>query len=78
MDSTTWLGICTSGVGIAMGRRMVNPVLLIQQAPYLGNFHVLRGGNWGGFAYLARCAYRLNDRPNYAMDYIGFRCVKGL
>ena len=31
MGYTTWLGMCWSGVGIGMGRRMVNQPLLIQQ-----------------------------------------------
>jgi hypothetical protein len=36
MAFTTWLGMCLSGVGIGMGRRMVNQQLLIQQARHLG------------------------------------------
>src|SRR5579862_5466790 len=31
MAFTTWLGMCMSGVGIGMGRRLVNQQLLIQQ-----------------------------------------------
>jgi formylglycine-generating enzyme required for sulfatase activity len=38
---------------------------------------VLRGGNWSGYAYYARCAYRNNYSPNNANNYIGFRCVRG-
>ena len=36
MGFTTWRGMCLSGVGIGMGRRMVNQLLLIQQARHLG------------------------------------------
>src|ERR1035441_32124 len=36
MDYTTWRGMWMRGVGIGMGRRMVNPLLLIQQARHLG------------------------------------------
>ena len=36
MDFTTWRGMCMSGVGIGMGRRMVNQLLIIQQARQQG------------------------------------------
>ena len=39
---------------------------------------VLRGGSWLSNAYLARCAYRINNDPNSADYLIGFRCVRGL
>jgi formylglycine-generating enzyme required for sulfatase activity len=41
---------------------------------------VLRGGYWYGFASYARCAFRFNFgfTPNLFLNYIGFRCVKGL
>ena len=59
-------------------------------SPYLGGadprgpasspdgFRVLRGGHWLINAYYARCAYRFFDFPNVAVNYIGFRCVRGL
>src|ERR1700677_4632535 len=36
MGYTTWQGISMSGVGIGMGRRMDNRLLLIQPDPQLG------------------------------------------
>ncbi len=41
---------------------------------------VLRGGGWGGYASLARCAFRYyyHDYPVNAYNDIGFRCVRGL
>ena len=67
-----------SGVGIGMGRRMVNPQLLIQQARHLGAGRVLRGGDWSDGAYFARCADRGNAHPVSVDGNLGFRCVRGL
>ncbi|MBI4661502.1 MAG: SUMF1/EgtB/PvdO family nonheme iron enzyme [Verrucomicrobia bacterium] len=36
---------------------------------------VLRGGSWDDDADLARCAYRLGDRPDYRFSLVGFRVV---
>ena len=59
-------------------------------SPYLGGSdprgpvgplsnRVLRGGVWLSGAYNARCANRdEGDYPHIAMNYIGFRCVRGL
>lgn len=45
----------------------------------LNGDRVLRGGDWNGPAYSARCANRsYNGTPTVADQYIGFRCVKGL
>ena len=41
------------------------------------NYRVLRGGYWGDGAGLARCAFRNYDFPGDAVNYIGFRCVRG-
>jgi formylglycine-generating enzyme required for sulfatase activity len=42
-------------------------------------YRVLRGGYWGGYAYYSRCSCRLSyGDPSYALDLIGFRCVRGL
>jgi formylglycine-generating enzyme required for sulfatase activity len=41
-------------------------------------YRVLRGGYWSNYASVARCANRYRYYPNYADDYIGFRCVRGL
>ena len=43
------------------------------------SYRVLRGGDWYGSAFIARCAYRnVNNSPSNANDYFGFRCVRGL
>ena len=58
-------------------------------SPYLGgsdprgpvgplSYRVLRGGDWTGIAYNARCAFRYNSIPDYADSALGFRCVRGL
>jgi formylglycine-generating enzyme required for sulfatase activity len=58
-------------------------------SPYLGGSNprgpvgplsnrVLRGGFWAYYAGNARCAYRVSDNPDFADDFIGFRCVRGL
>ena len=39
---------------------------------------VLRGGYWVSNAYLARCAFRNSHIPDLALNYFGFRCVRGL
>ncbi len=39
---------------------------------------VLRGGTWIGYAGSARCAFRSGNVPNFAYDFFGFRCVRGL
>ncbi|MDC3255325.1 formylglycine-generating enzyme family protein [bacterium] len=40
-----------------------------------GSNRVLRGGNWRGFADVARCAGRGRVNPGYAFSYVGFRAV---
>jgi formylglycine-generating enzyme required for sulfatase activity len=40
-------------------------------------FRVIRGGDWYGPAYLARCARRVSVPPNFANVFVGFRCVRG-
>jgi sulfatase modifying factor 1 len=58
-------------------------------SPYLGgtdprgpvgplSSHVLRGGSWYNFAYVARCAFRFSGDPSYADVSFGFRCMRGL
>jgi formylglycine-generating enzyme required for sulfatase activity len=59
-------------------------------SPYLGgtdprgpvgslSLRVLRGGDWNGVAGGARCAYRVSfGLPSFALNSIGFRCVRGL
>ena len=36
---------------------------------------VLRGGAFNHAGYIARCAYRYGNSPNYANDFVGFRVV---
>jgi formylglycine-generating enzyme required for sulfatase activity len=38
---------------------------------------VLRGGSWYYYADLARCAGRNSNTPALAVNYSGFRCVRG-
>lgn len=45
-------------------------------APSTSFLRVLRGGEYSGFAVVARCAFRLNTEPQDAGA--GFRCAKGL
>ena len=40
-----------------------------------GSNRVLRGGNWRGYADVARCAGRGRVNPGYAFSYVGFRAV---
>jgi formylglycine-generating enzyme required for sulfatase activity len=58
-------------------------------SPYLGgtdprgpvgplNYRVLRGGSWSDDADRARCARRVIGNQDYGVDYVGFRCVRGL
>lgn len=44
--------------------------------PDSGTYRVLRGGHWNFFAFIARCANRGKNNPDYADNTIGFRCVK--
>ena len=46
--------------------------------PASGSYRVLRGGSWDDYADAARCAYRRNSDPAYAVSLVGFRCVRGL
>jgi formylglycine-generating enzyme required for sulfatase activity len=45
--------------------------------PLTGSHHVLRGGSWYVVAFYSRCAYRDYGFPDYAVYYVGFRCVRG-
>jgi len=46
--------------------------------PATGSVRVLRGGDWFDFAYFARCASRQVYNPLNAVNFVGFRCVRGL
>ena len=39
---------------------------------------VIRGGSYQSYAWDARCAYRIQELPNWAYLNVGFRCVRGL
>ncbi len=41
-----------------------------------GENRVLRGGSWFDRNDLLRSSYRSGDMPEYALNYIGFRCVQ--
>jgi iron(II)-dependent oxidoreductase len=46
------------------------------QGPETGEIKVEKGGPWGTWPYLARCAYRhFTDPPTYQDAHIGFRIV---
>jgi formylglycine-generating enzyme required for sulfatase activity len=45
--------------------------------PLTGSHRVLRGGSWYFAALDSRCAARDYGYPHYAVDYAGFRCVRG-
>ena len=45
--------------------------------PATGSFRVLRGGVWGKYANILRCAYRDYYYPDIGDYVIGFRCVRG-
>lgn len=49
----------------------VNPA-----GPDTGTFRVLRGGSWIHEESACRCAKRFFKEPEYADNYIGFRCVR--
>jgi len=43
-----------------------------------GSYRVLRGGFWNNLdANFARSAFRSNDTPSAAVNYYGFRLVRG-
>jgi len=46
--------------------------------PASGTYRVLRGGSWGDLASFARVAYRNFINPDYELNYVGFRCARGL
>jgi formylglycine-generating enzyme required for sulfatase activity len=46
--------------------------------PASGSSRVVRGGPWGGYANLARCANRLGYSPANSIYSVGFRSVTGL
>lgn len=46
------------------------------KGPDEGEFRVLRGGSWIHDAGSSRCARRYSRPPEYADNYIGFRCAK--
>jgi formylglycine-generating enzyme required for sulfatase activity len=45
--------------------------------PATGSGRVLRGGYWGSYVNVARCAFRFGSNPVGAGGSIGFRCVRG-
>lgn len=59
------------------------PRTIYPTGPATGLNRVLRGGDWRGSAYDARCANRAADEPSVAgilseEEGFGFRCVRGL
>ncbi len=46
------------------------------KGPGSGQYRVLRGGAWYSDHNVARCAYRDDGVPAYALDYLGFRCAR--
>jgi sulfatase modifying factor 1 len=44
--------------------------------PATGNCRVARGGDWNFFPSHARCAARIYYSPSFAINMVGFRCVK--
>jgi formylglycine-generating enzyme required for sulfatase activity len=46
--------------------------------PASGSNRVLRGGDWESYAFVARCAFRVNLSPLTTSSSFGFRCVRGL
>ena len=47
--------------------------------PVTGIYRFMRGGGWGNTADQARCAYRYGQNtPDYPIQTLGFRCVRGL
>jgi formylglycine-generating enzyme len=52
---------------------IINP-----KGPNKGSSRVLRGGSWIHDAASSRCAKRYSRPPEYADNYIGFRCAKSV
>jgi formylglycine-generating enzyme required for sulfatase activity len=48
------------------------------RGPASGSYRVMRGGSWGDVAVVTRCANRVVNVPDGAVNVIGFRCVRGL
>jgi sulfatase modifying factor 1 len=46
--------------------------------PPTGSYRVLRGGSWYVDALNARCADRNYSYPSGGLNFVGFRCVRGL
>jgi formylglycine-generating enzyme required for sulfatase activity len=44
--------------------------------PDSGEYRVLRGGSWGNYVWLARCASRYQGHPWIRSGLVGFRCAK--
>ncbi|HEC22097.1 MAG TPA: hypothetical protein ENI95_04165 [Chloroflexi bacterium] len=48
------------------------------QGPAEGEQRVVRGGSWGDYPFLIRATNRGMLRPEGALNFIGFRCVKDI
>jgi formylglycine-generating enzyme required for sulfatase activity len=46
-----------------------------REDPDAGGYRVLRGGSWDNSRNLARCAYRVDARPDNNWSGYGFRVV---
>jgi formylglycine-generating enzyme len=65
---------CWDWIGTPYGQ----PTTTNPTGPASGSYRVLRGGDWNGIAYYARCADRGGLYPSYDYYGFGFRCVRGL
>jgi formylglycine-generating enzyme required for sulfatase activity len=65
---------CWDWIGTPYGQ----PTTTNPTGPTSGSYRVLRGGDWNGIAYYARCADRGGLYPGDDYVGFGFRCVRGL
>jgi formylglycine-generating enzyme len=68
--------LCWDWYGTPYGQ----PTTTNPTGPASGSVRVMRGGDWGDLAILAKCAYRKSDKASgfFEYDAVGFRCVRGL
>jgi formylglycine-generating enzyme required for sulfatase activity len=79
--SNPMLGVCTTctatfGSGARIGMVIILPNPCPIQGPDKGEYRVLRGGSWRGYAWYLRSAIRFRYFPGNRGFIIGFRVAR--